>query len=134
MIDKKTFSPSHIHAPISTFLTWGYGIPPRCRELRQVSLCVDARVDALGDGDNENKVGLQPNARLVTLEVGNSPVAYVGPLHSSPELTESIPRFLHAMAPRFKSVTDGVWSHGTLENLWQVVSDALWMMVTDEDD
>ncbi|KAG2036915.1 hypothetical protein BDR03DRAFT_1011266 [Suillus americanus] len=48
----------------------------RCRELRQVSLCVDAQVDALGD---EGEVGLQPNARLITPEVGNSLVAYVGP-------------------------------------------------------
>ncbi|KAG1842048.1 hypothetical protein DFJ58DRAFT_748303 [Suillus subalutaceus] len=106
----------------------------RCRELRQVSFCVDGRVDALGDGENEDEVGLQPNARLITLEVGNSPVAYVGPLRSSPELKESIPRFLHAMAPRLKSVTDGLRSHGTRENPWEVVSYALWMMVTDEED
>ncbi|KAG2031889.1 hypothetical protein BDR03DRAFT_971475 [Suillus americanus] len=106
----------------------------RCRELRQVSLCVDARADALGDGENEDEVGLQPNARLTSLEVGKSPVAYVGPLRSSPELMESIPRFLHAMAPRLKSVTDGIRSHGIRENPWEVVSYALWMMVTDEED
>ncbi|KAG1842046.1 hypothetical protein DFJ58DRAFT_732238 [Suillus subalutaceus] len=103
----------------------------RCLKLRQVLLCVDVRVDALGD---EGNVGLRPNARLMTLEVGNPPVAYVGPLRSSPELKESILQFLHAMAPRLKSVTDGAWSYGTLENLWQVVSDALWTMVTEEEE
>ncbi|KAG1866797.1 hypothetical protein F4604DRAFT_2022316 [Suillus subluteus] len=109
----------------------------RCRELRQVSLCMDAWIDACRYGENvddEDEVGLQPNARLIKLEVGNSPVAYVGPQRSSLELTESIPRFLHAMAPRLKSVTDGVQSHGTPENPWQVVSDALWTMVTDEEE
>lgn len=112
----------------------------RCRELREVSLCVDARVDTLRDSehaDDEDEVGLQPNTCLIKLEVGSSPIAYVGSLRSSPELTESIPRFLHAMAPRLKNITvtdRAVWSHGTSENPWQVVSDAFWMMVTDEED
>lgn len=91
----------------------------RCRELREVSFCVDARVDALGDNehaDDKDEVGLQPNTCLIKLEVGGSPVAYVVPLCSSPELTVSIPRFLHAMAPRLKSVTNGAWSHGTRKN------------------
>ncbi|KAG2074241.1 hypothetical protein BDR04DRAFT_199615 [Suillus decipiens] len=107
-----------------------------CRKLRRVSLCVDARVSALGDGENvddEDKVGLQPNVDLIKLEVGDSPVAYVGPLRSSLELTKSIPRFLHAMAPRLKSVTDDTWSLGMGENPWQVVSDVLRMMVTHEE-
>jgi hypothetical protein len=109
----------------------------RCRELRKVSLVVDARIDALEDAENaddEGEVGLQPNTRLIELEVGNSSVAYVGPPRSSPELTKSIPRFFHAMAPKLKSVTDGAWSHGVLLNPWQVVSDALWMIVTDKED
>lgn len=110
----------------------------RCRELREVSLCMDVRVDALRNRDNENtdndKVGLQPNNRLIKLVVGDSPQPIacptVGPMPSSPELTESISRFLHAMAPRLKGVMFG-GMHG---GLWRVVSDTLWTMATDEDD
>jgi len=110
----------------------------RCRELREVSLCMDVQVDALRNRDNENtdndKVGLQPNNRLIKLVVGDSPQPIacptVGPMPSSPELTESISRFLHAMAPRLKGVMFG-GMHG---GLWRVVSDTLWTMATDEDD
>ncbi|KAG1901197.1 uncharacterized protein F5891DRAFT_1223874 [Suillus fuscotomentosus] len=69
----------------------------RCRELREVSLCMDVRVDALRNRDNENtdndKVGLQPNDGLIKLEVGDSlqPIACptVRPMPSSPELTDT---------------------------------------------
>jgi hypothetical protein len=39
------------------------------------------------------------------------------------------------MAPRLKNITlaDRVWSHGSSEKPWQVVSDAFWMMVDEED-
>ncbi|KIK41764.1 hypothetical protein CY34DRAFT_805708 [Suillus luteus UH-Slu-Lm8-n1] len=99
----------------------------RCCELREVSLCVDARFDTLRDSehaDDEDEVGLQPNTCLINLEVGSSPTASVGSLRSSPELTESIPRFLHAMAPSLKSITVmyRAWSHETSEDPWQVVS------------
>lgn len=111
--------------------------------MREVSLCVDARVNTLRDSeyaDDEDEVGLQPNTCLIKLGVGSSPNAYVGSLRSksSPELTESIPRFLHAMAPRLKNITvtpDRAWFHGPSENPWQVVSDFFWMMVmADEED
>ncbi|KAG1886971.1 hypothetical protein F4604DRAFT_1719355, partial [Suillus subluteus] len=113
----------------------------RCRELREVSLCLDVmvRVDVLTDNKHadDDEVGLQPNTRFTELEVGPSPIEIecpVRPLCGSPsELTEesiSISRFLHAMAPRLKSVTP----HGTGGNRWQEVSDALGMMVTDEED
>lgn len=92
---------------------------------------MDVQVDALRDDEKTNdEVGLQPNARLTKLEVGDSPVAYAGSLRSLPELTMSIPQFLHAMAPRLKSVKDGAWSNGTYESPWKVVSYALQMMVT----
>ncbi|KAG2036916.1 hypothetical protein BDR03DRAFT_958667, partial [Suillus americanus] len=115
----------------------------RCRELCHVSLCLNVavRVDTLTDNKNadDDEVGLQPNPCFTKLEIGPSPtieIEYlVRPLcESSPELTRmgesiSISRFLHAMAPRLKSVTP----HGTGGYLWQAVSDALRMMVRDED-
>ncbi|KAG1780100.1 hypothetical protein EV702DRAFT_1084723, partial [Suillus placidus] len=107
----------------------------RCRELREVSLCLDARVDALedsehADDDDENQ-GLQPNTRLIKLELGDSPIVYVG---SWTELTVSIPRFLHAMAPRLKGITERAWSHGAFSDPWQHVSDALRMLTDEEGD
>ncbi|KAG1781628.1 hypothetical protein EV702DRAFT_1072241 [Suillus placidus] len=108
----------------------------RCRELREVSLCLDARVNALedsehADDDNENQGGLQPNTRLIKLELGDSPIVYVG---SWTELTVSIPRFLHAMAPRLEGITERGWSHGAFRVPWQHVSDALWMLTDEEGD
>ncbi|KAG1842896.1 hypothetical protein DFJ58DRAFT_731888 [Suillus subalutaceus] len=105
----------------------------RCRELSEVTLCMDVQVDALRDDEKpEDEIGLQPNTHLTKLEIGDSPVVYAGSLRSSPELTMSIPQFLHAMAPRLKSVKDGAWSNGTYESPWKVVSYALQMMVTEE--
>ncbi|KAG1810563.1 uncharacterized protein BJ212DRAFT_1302312 [Suillus subaureus] len=95
---------------------------------------MNVQVDALGDNEKtDDEVGLQSNARLTKLDVGDSPVTYAGLLRSSPELTTSIPQFLHAMAPKLKSVKDGAWSNGTYESPWKVVSYALQMMVTDEE-
>jgi len=82
-----------------------------CHELCRVSVCIDVRLDTLGrtlprnDVDND-QVSLQPNTRLLELHVGGSPIACVGPLHTStaPDLMRSIPRFLHMMAPRVECV------------------------------
>ncbi|KAG0695052.1 hypothetical protein DFH29DRAFT_287522 [Suillus ampliporus] len=110
----------------------------RCRELREVSLCVDAGLDALGEtpstnGDDNDQVGLQPNTRLIKLDVGESPISSAGPLYPStaPDLMMSIPRFLHAMAPRLAGIArrGGGWPfRGTYEARWEIVSDAVSAM------
>lgn len=80
---------------------------------------MDVRVDALDD-----EVGLQPNARLIKLEVVEPPIACpMRTLSSLIELTESTSRFLHAMAPPLR-----------VSNQWKVVLDSLWVMVTSQDD
>ncbi|KAG1821728.1 uncharacterized protein BJ212DRAFT_1333069 [Suillus subaureus] len=102
----------------------------RCRELREVSLYlnVTVRVDALTDNTNadDDEVGLQPNPRFIKLEVCPSPIEIEYPVHplgeSLPELTWteesiSVSRVMH---------------HGMGGHLWQEVSDALGVMVTDE--
>ncbi|KAG1748476.1 uncharacterized protein EDB91DRAFT_1114259 [Suillus paluster] len=105
----------------------------RCRELREVSLCVDARLDALGaipliNDNDKREVDLQPNTHLIKLDIGESPIACVGPLHppTAPDLMRSIPRFLHAMAPRVERIW---WTLGTGQfqemyaKRWEIVSD-----------
>ncbi|KAG1740226.1 uncharacterized protein EDB91DRAFT_365502 [Suillus paluster] len=77
-----------------------------CRELCEVSLCLDARLDALGAAPPDNdQVALKPNMRLIKLLIGPSPIACVGPLDppTAPDLMRSIPRFLNAMAPRLST-------------------------------
>ncbi|KAG1868870.1 hypothetical protein C8R48DRAFT_701632, partial [Suillus tomentosus] len=75
----------------------------RCHELCEISLCADARLDALGTIplDDDEQVYLQPNRRLRRLAIGGSPIACVGPLNppTAPDLMMSIPRFLHMIAP-----------------------------------
>ncbi|KAG1860608.1 hypothetical protein DFJ58DRAFT_268508 [Suillus subalutaceus] len=100
----------------------------RCHELCEVALRVDARVGSLGDNkyaddDDDDQGGLRPDRFLIKLDVGDSPVAYVASLCSSRELRQFmlISRFLHAMAPRLKSVKDEVWTH-PLNNPWRVVT------------
>ncbi|KAG1868873.1 hypothetical protein C8R48DRAFT_701657, partial [Suillus tomentosus] len=81
----------------------GY-IVRRCRELCEISLRVDARLDALGTIllDDDEQMYLQPNRRLRMLAIEGSPIACVGPLNppTAPDLMMSIPRFLHMIAPR----------------------------------
>ncbi|KAG1740239.1 uncharacterized protein EDB91DRAFT_1248566 [Suillus paluster] len=77
-----------------------------CRELCEVSLCLDARLDALGAAPPDNdQVALKPNMRLIKLLIGPSPIACVGPLDppTAPDLMRSIPRFLNAMVPRLST-------------------------------
>ncbi|KAG1758070.1 hypothetical protein EDD22DRAFT_957262 [Suillus occidentalis] len=109
----------------------------RCRELFQVSICVDAGLDSLGatPSTHRNNVGLPPNTRLVKLEVGESPI---GCLESSdppmaPDLVMSIPRFLHEMAPFLRGITErppGVWYIEEAIHPWENVSYVLEAMVT----
>lgn len=110
----------------------------RCRELRRASVCVNAELDALGrtlpknDVDNDQG-GLQSNTQLFQLHVGGkSPIACVGPLRPStaPDLMMSIPRFLHAMAPRLESIMK-ILPEGKYGQRWEMVSDALSVMVKD---
>ncbi|KAG2067713.1 hypothetical protein BDR04DRAFT_1104627 [Suillus decipiens] len=99
-----------------------------CRELSEVTLYMDVQLDPRRDNKKtDDEVGLQPNTRLTKLEVGDSPVAHTGSLRSSPKLNTSIPQFLHAMAPRLKSVTE------IYKRPWKVVSHALQTMVADEE-
>ncbi|KAG2045957.1 hypothetical protein BDR06DRAFT_1015149 [Suillus hirtellus] len=81
----------------------GY-IVRRCRELCEISLRVDARLDALGTIplEDDEQMYLQPNRRLRMLAIEGSPIACVGPLNppTAPDLMMSIPRFLHMIAPR----------------------------------
>jgi hypothetical protein len=111
-----------------------------CHELCKVSVCIDAGLDTLGrtlprnDVDND-QVSLQPNTRLLELHVGGSPIACVGPLHTStaPDLMRSIPRFLHMMAPRVECVMSP-WSKGKYVQRWKMVSAALSVMVKEAKD
>ncbi|KAG2107930.1 uncharacterized protein F5147DRAFT_695759, partial [Suillus discolor] len=86
----------------------GY-IVRRCRELCEISLRVDARLDALGTIplDDDEQMYLQPNRRLMRLAIGGSPIACVGPLNppTAPDLMMSIPRFLHMIAPRLVKIS-----------------------------
>ncbi|KAG1756655.1 uncharacterized protein EDB91DRAFT_1241700 [Suillus paluster] len=111
----------------------------RCRELREVSLCVNVGLDALGAtplNDDDNQLGSQPNMRLIKLDVGESPIACAGPLHplTAPDLMRSIPRFLHAMAPRLEGISRTaciVWFQGIYGRRWETVSDALFAMANE---
>ncbi|KAG1748487.1 uncharacterized protein EDB91DRAFT_1344975 [Suillus paluster] len=119
----------------------------RCRELRKVFLCVDARLDSLAitlpnNDDDNDQVCLQPNTRLYTLDIGDSPIACEGPLDppTAPDLMRSIPRFLHSMAPGLQAIvtTSGMGRAGRYksecgeyERRWEVVSDALAAMAKD---
>ncbi|KAG2042740.1 hypothetical protein BDR03DRAFT_573932 [Suillus americanus] len=85
----------------------------RCHELCTVALRVDARVDSLRDNkyaDDDDEEGLRPNRCLIKLNVGDSPVATAGTFILSQESREImlISRFLHAMAPKLKSVQGSV--------------------------
>ncbi|KAG1852506.1 hypothetical protein F4604DRAFT_1959067 [Suillus subluteus] len=53
-----------------------------CRELCEISLYVDARLDAFGTAflDDDEQVSLQPNRRLTKLDIGELPIACVSPL------------------------------------------------------
>ncbi|KAG1807310.1 uncharacterized protein BJ212DRAFT_758490 [Suillus subaureus] len=112
----------------------------RCRELRQVLVCVDARLDALGrtlpknDASND-RVSLQPNTRLLGLHIGESPIACVGLLRPStaPDLMRSIPRFLHTMAPRVECIMKPSFE-GRYARRWKMVSTALSVMVKEAKD
>ncbi|KAG1748468.1 uncharacterized protein EDB91DRAFT_880513 [Suillus paluster] len=113
----------------------------RCRELCDVSLCVDARLDALGAAplNDDNQVALQPNTRLRKLFIGFSPIACVGPLDSptAPDLMRSIPRFLNTMAPRLFRILQIEAEEGLqkmYEERWNVVSDTLKAMAKGEVD
>ncbi|KAG2343748.1 hypothetical protein BDR05DRAFT_947865 [Suillus weaverae] len=88
----------------------------RCRELLQVSLCVDARLETLGTQflSDDDKVDLQPNTRLVKLDVGESLITSIGPSDTpmAPDLWMDIPMFLHKMAPFLTNLTErppGAW-------------------------
>ncbi|KAG1775490.1 hypothetical protein EV702DRAFT_1235052 [Suillus placidus] len=113
----------------------GY-IMRRCRELCEVSLCVDARLNALGTAplDDDEQVRLQPNRRLMKLDIGESPIAL--DLPTVPDLMMSIPRFLHMIAPRLAELKISLelyfeWTRQTemetrsdMER-WEKVEDAL---------
>ncbi|KIK34948.1 hypothetical protein CY34DRAFT_17364 [Suillus luteus UH-Slu-Lm8-n1] len=109
----------------------------RCRELLQVSICVDAQLDSLGatPSTHRDTVGLPPNTHLVKLEVGESPI---GCLESSdppmaPDLLMSIPRFLHEMAPFLRRITErptGAWYIEGDIHPWENVSYVLEAIVT----
>lgn len=92
----------------------GY-IVRRCRELCEISLRVDARLDALGTIplDDDEQMYLQPNICLRRLAIRGSPIACVGPLNppTAPDLMMSIPRFLHMIAPRLAQLEIFLESH-----------------------
>ncbi|KAG1775458.1 hypothetical protein EV702DRAFT_1269338 [Suillus placidus] len=113
----------------------GY-IVRRCRELCEVSLCVDALGTAPLDDDEQ--VRPQPNRRLMKLDIGESPIACVGPLDplTAPDLMMSIPRFLHMIAPRLAEleISLGLYFEWTRQTemetrndmeRWEKVEDAL---------
>jgi hypothetical protein len=109
----------------------------RCRELLQVSLCLDARLNALTvtPPKNDDKVALQPNTRLVKLEVGESPIGYMDPSNTrmAPDLIMSIPRFLHEMAPFLRGITErppGAWCQEGSSHPWLEVSYTLEAFVS----
>jgi hypothetical protein len=94
----------------------------RCCELCEVSLCMDARLDALSTAplDDDEQVHLQPIRRLMKLEIGESPIACVSPdPPTAPDLMVSILWFLHMIAPRLvelEMLTLGMpfeWTHQT---------------------
>ncbi|KAG2085400.1 uncharacterized protein F5147DRAFT_97445 [Suillus discolor] len=92
----------------------GY-IVRRCCELCEISLRVDARLDALSTIplDDDEQMYLQPNRRLMRLAIGGSPIACVGPLDppTAPDLMMSIPRFLHMIAPRLAKLEISLERH-----------------------
>lgn len=109
----------------------------RCRELLQVSLCLDARLDALTvmPPKIDDKVALQPNTRLVKLEVGESPIGYMEPSNTrmAPDLIMSIPRFLHEMAPFLRGIAErppGAWCQEGSSHPWLEVSYTLEAFVS----
>lgn len=121
----------------------------RCRELCEVLLCVDARLDAPGTAplDDDEQVRLQPNRRLMKLDIGESPIACAGPLDppTAPDLMMSILRFLHMIAPRLAELEISLglyfeWTHQTemetrndMER-WEKVEDALSELAQEDDD
>jgi hypothetical protein len=109
----------------------------RCRELLQVSICVDARLDSLGatPPTHCDTVGLPPNTHLVKLEVGESPIGCLESSESpmAPDLVMSIPRFVHEMAPLLRRITErppGAWYRERALHPWENVSYVLEVMVT----
>ncbi|KAG1748469.1 uncharacterized protein EDB91DRAFT_880659 [Suillus paluster] len=110
-----------------------------CRELREVSLCVDVRLDALGTPPlDDDQAALQPNTRLRKLLVGVSPIACVGPLDppTAPDLMRSIPRFLNMMAPllRVSWIPGKEGLQKMYNKRWNVVSNTLEVMAKGEVD
>ncbi|KAG1799439.1 uncharacterized protein HD556DRAFT_128513 [Suillus plorans] len=117
----------------------GY-IVRRCHELCEISLCADARLDALGTIplDDDEQMHLQPNRRLRRLAIGGSPIACVGPLNppTAPDLMMSIPWFLPMIALRLAKLEISFelhfeWTYRRYMNMASINDTVRWKKVED---